>query len=120
MGQIPTRTLDNLTVLQVVSLHLNAFFGPLSSNLAGCKGLQIVYLQENCFSDEIPVSLFFLDKLVLLNLAINNFTDGILFGFNNLIHLEMLYLEHNPLIILCRRGGGSKRVAKVEVLRKST
>ncbi|KAL0906925.1 hypothetical protein M5K25_025460 [Dendrobium thyrsiflorum] len=95
IGQIPTGTLGNLSNLHSLSLHRNALFGPLPSDLARCTHLHFLYLNQNRFSGQIPPFISSITSLIHLNLADNNFSGEIPLSLNNLRHLNLLYLESN-------------------------
>ena len=82
-GEIPTRIIENLTELRVLSLW-NALQGPLPPDLGSCADLRNLYLYGNAFSGKIPASLFSLTNLVRLNLVANNLSDEISTSFNKL------------------------------------
>ncbi|PIN00263.1 Serine/threonine protein kinase [Handroanthus impetiginosus] len=95
-GQLPLRTISNLTNLQTLSLRYNALSGPLPADLfTSLTSLRNLYLQHNFFSGQIPDSLFSLTSLVRVNLADNNFSGPISTSFNNLSRLGTLYLQNN-------------------------
>ncbi|KAG8373491.1 hypothetical protein BUALT_Bualt11G0029700 [Buddleja alternifolia] len=95
-GQIPPRTLSNMTNLNTLSLRYNALSGPLPADLfSSLVSLRNLYLQHNFFTGPIPDSLFNLTSLVRVNLAANNFSGQISPSFNNLTRLGTLYLQNN-------------------------
>ncbi|CAL5368284.1 unnamed protein product [Camellia sinensis] len=96
-GQVPPKTIGNLTGLHTLSLRFNALSGPLPSDLSSIRDLRYLYLQGNLFSGPIPDFLFSLTNLIRLNLASNNFSGEISPSFNNLTRLGTLYLENNKL-----------------------
>ncbi|CAL5323688.1 unnamed protein product [Camellia sinensis] len=96
-GQVPPKTIGNLTGLHTLSLRFNALSGPLPSDLSSIPDLRYLYLQGNLFSGPIPDFLFSLTNLIRLNLASNNFSGEISPSFNNLTRLGTLYLENNKL-----------------------
>ncbi|KAM7526085.1 hypothetical protein LguiA_015987 [Lonicera macranthoides] len=46
IGQIPPRTIGNLTDLHVLSLHSNKLFGQIPSNFSNLKSIRNIYLQD--------------------------------------------------------------------------
>ncbi|KAA8529019.1 hypothetical protein F0562_033493 [Nyssa sinensis] len=96
-GQIPLKSIGNLTHLRTLSLRHNSLSGPPPPDLGSCTELRELFFQENDFSGEIPTSLFGLNNLVRLNLAGNKFSGEISSHFNNLTMLKNLSLENNQL-----------------------
>ncbi|GJN34053.1 hypothetical protein PR202_gb22690 [Eleusine coracana subsp. coracana] len=67
-GQLPPRTLGNLTALRTLSLRLNALSGGIPDDIGGCAELRKLFLQGNRFDGEIPEGIFQLNLLQRLDL----------------------------------------------------
>ncbi|KAG6507842.1 hypothetical protein ZIOFF_033195 [Zingiber officinale] len=97
VGRIPPGTVGNLTALTALSLRYNLLFGTLPQDFTALAGLQLLHVQNNRFSGEIPPSIFALRQLVRLNLEGNLFHGLIPQDFNNLITIDALLLDRNRL-----------------------
>ncbi|KAG6504418.1 hypothetical protein ZIOFF_036751 [Zingiber officinale] len=97
VGRIPPGTVGNLTALTALSLRYNLLFGTLPQDFTALAGLQLLHVQNNRFSGEIPPSIFALRQLVRLNLEGNLFHGLIPQDFNNLISIYALLLDRNRL-----------------------
>ncbi|KAF8400720.1 hypothetical protein HHK36_014020 [Tetracentron sinense] len=95
VGQIPANTLGRLTQLRVLSLRSNRLSGEIPSDFSELKFLHSLYLQNNLFSGEFPVSLTRLTRLARLDLSFNKLTGKVPSSVNNLTHLTRIFLENN-------------------------
>ncbi|KAM7509444.1 hypothetical protein LguiA_019897 [Lonicera macranthoides] len=95
VGQIPPRTIGNLTDLRVLSLRSNRLSGQIPSDFSNLKSIRSIYLQDNEFSGEFPTTLTELTRLTRLDLSSNNLTGTVPFTLNNLTHLTGLFLQNN-------------------------
>lgn len=66
--------IDNMTSLQEIWLHRNAFSGPLP-DFSGLTDLQTLSLRDNMFTGSVPPSLMNLKSLAVVNLT-NNLLQG--------------------------------------------
>ncbi|XP_021807903.1 LRR receptor-like serine/threonine-protein kinase EFR [Prunus avium] len=96
-GGLPDNICQHLPSLQILSLALNHFDGPLPSKLWQCKELLELNLEENNFSGSIPKNIGNLTMMKMIFLDINNLTGTIPDEIGDLPNLEMLSLQGNNL-----------------------
>ncbi|KAL3649216.1 hypothetical protein CASFOL_005619 [Castilleja foliolosa] len=94
-GPIPNNTLGNLNSLRVLSLRSNRLNGSLPSDILSLPSLHYLFLQNNNFSGNIPISIS--PQLSVLDLSFNSLTGNIPLTFQNLTRLTALSLERNLL-----------------------
>ncbi|KAL3616249.1 hypothetical protein CASFOL_039639 [Castilleja foliolosa] len=94
-GPIPNNTLGNLNSLRVLSLRSNSLNGSLPSDILSLPSLQYIFLQNNNFYGNIPISVS--PQLSVLDLSFNSLTGSIPLTFQNLTRLTALSLESNLL-----------------------
>ncbi|XP_076905115.1 putative inactive receptor kinase At5g58300 [Bidens hawaiensis] len=94
-GPVPPNTLGKLDALQILSLRSNRLNGDLPSDLLSLPSLRYLYLQDNNFTANIPLS--FPPRLIVLDLSFNSFTGNIPNSIQNLTQLTGLNLQNNSL-----------------------
>ena len=94
-GSIPATTLGKLDALEALSLRSNLLNGKLPSDIPSLPSLQLLFLQHNNFSGDIPAS--FSPHLTVLDLSSNSFTGSIPLTIWNLTQLTGLNLQNNSL-----------------------
>ncbi|KAL8513147.1 hypothetical protein ACS0TY_019363 [Phlomoides rotata] len=96
-GTLPTDMCSNLPFLQLIKLNDNKLSGEIPSNLSQCQQLQFVSLSYNSFSGEIPAAFGKLTSLQILYLG-GNYLNGVIpKEMGNLQNLVKLFIEHNQI-----------------------
>ncbi|CAI9273881.1 unnamed protein product [Lactuca saligna] len=92
-GPIPPNTIGKLDSLRILSLRSNFLNGSLPSDIISIPSLQFLYLENNNFSGEIPLSVS--PQITNLDLSFNSFTGNIPETLKNLTRLTSLNLQFN-------------------------
>ncbi|GER45806.1 leucine-rich repeat protein kinase family protein [Striga asiatica] len=92
-GPLPPNTLSRLNALRVLSLRSNYLNGTLPPDLLSLPSLEFIFLQNNNFSGELPLSLP--SKLRVMDLSFNSFSGEIPLVLGNLTRLSVLNLQSN-------------------------
>ncbi|PWA88701.1 leucine-rich repeat protein kinase family protein [Artemisia annua] len=108
VGQIPPKSLGNITSLTVLSLHDNGLSGPFPEDFANLIKLSHVYLHNNNLNGQFPSSVTQWTELVALDLSNNNFSGMLPSNLENLENLETFNVSNNNL-----RGRIPQRLAKL-------
>ncbi|KAH7840329.1 hypothetical protein Vadar_015628 [Vaccinium darrowii] len=95
-GQLNETSLNQLDQLRVLSLKSNSLSGQIPS-LSGLKNLKSLFLNQNNFSGDFPVSLSLLHRLKTIVLSDNQISGQIPPSLLNLPRLYQLYLQNNRI-----------------------
>lgn len=96
-GEIPPKTLGQLTAVQILSLRSNAITGPFPSDFSKLENLTALYLQYNRFTGPLPIDFSVWKNLTILNLSNNAFNGSMPSSITKLSHLAALDLANNSL-----------------------
>ncbi|XP_049386775.1 probable LRR receptor-like serine/threonine-protein kinase At3g47570 [Solanum stenotomum] len=95
-GHMPI-SLSNCSQLQILSLSVNDFDGPIHSEIGRLSNLQILYLGSNHFTGIIPQEIGNLVNLVELAVEVNQITSSIPISIFNISSLQVVSLRGNNL-----------------------
>ncbi|XP_009780763.2 putative receptor-like protein kinase At3g47110 [Nicotiana sylvestris] len=95
-GHMPV-SLPNCSKLQMLSVSVNEFDGPIHSEIGHLSNLQNLYLGRNHFEGTIPISIFNISSLQVLSLGRNNLFGSLPWEVGNLTKLQILDLSQNML-----------------------
>ncbi|GLT51792.1 hypothetical protein SLA2020_251760 [Shorea laevis] len=94
-GTLPA-WIGNLSTLQFLAIHANAFFGPIPKELGNLKELTYLAFSFNNFSGTLPSELGNLVKLEQLNIDSCGVGGEIPSTFTNLLNMQVMAVSDNP------------------------
>ncbi|KAI3453246.1 hypothetical protein Pfo_009909 [Paulownia fortunei] len=95
-GTLDGKSLNQLDQLRVLSFKENSLSGQIPE-LSGLANLKSLFLNNNKFSDGIPLSLSLMHRLKVIVLSGNRISGQIPLSFVGLSRLYVLYLQDNQL-----------------------